>query len=53
MAYLLHANVLIALTVGEHKHHDRAAAWFVTAGEFAVCPTVEYAQWSKGHWSGS
>jgi len=25
---LLDANVLIALTVAEHEHHQRARAWF-------------------------
>jgi hypothetical protein len=25
--YLLDANVLIALTVVEHEHHDRASEW--------------------------
>lgn len=39
--YLLDANVLIALTVTEHVHHDRASAWAGTIDEFAVCPIVE------------
>jgi len=25
--HLLDANVLIALTVGEHEHHVRASSW--------------------------
>lgn len=39
--YLLDANVLIALTVAEHEHHDRASAWAARIERFAVCPVVE------------
>ena len=39
--YLLDANVLIALTVVEHEHHDRASAWAAGIQHFAVCPVVE------------
>jgi toxin-antitoxin system PIN domain toxin len=39
--YLLDANVLIALTVAEHEHHDRASAWAATTDRFALCPIVE------------
>ncbi len=39
--HLLDANVLIALTVREHEHHDRASEWLAEAGEFAVSPVVE------------
>jgi predicted nucleic acid-binding protein len=39
--YLLDANVLIALTVAEHEHHERASTWAATIDEFAVCPVVE------------
>jgi toxin-antitoxin system PIN domain toxin len=39
--YLLDANVLIALTVAEHEHHQRALAWVATIDRFAVCPIVE------------
>jgi uncharacterized protein len=39
--YLLHANVLIALTVAEHEHHDRASKWAARIERFAVCPVVE------------
>lgn len=39
--YLLDANVLIALSVAEHEHHDRASRWLSTADRFAVCPVVE------------
>lgn len=39
--YLLDANVLIALTVAEHEHHDRASTWAAGIESFAVCPVVE------------
>ncbi|CAN5903259.1 type II toxin-antitoxin system ribonuclease VapC29 [soil metagenome] len=39
--YLLDANVLIALTVAEHEHHERASSWAATVERFAVCPIVE------------
>ena len=39
--YLLDANVLIALTVAEHEHHERASTWAATIDQFAVCPVVE------------
>jgi toxin-antitoxin system PIN domain toxin len=39
--YLLDANVLIALTVQEHEHHERAAIWASTVESFAICPIVE------------
>ncbi|ANY06020.1 TA system VapC family ribonuclease toxin [Pseudonocardia sp. HH130630-07] len=39
--YLLDANVLIALTVAEHEHHDRASSWASGIERFAVCPVVE------------
>lgn len=41
MTYLLDAHVLVALTVAEHEHHERAATWLRGAGDFAVCPIVE------------
>jgi hypothetical protein len=37
----LDANVLIALTVAEHEHHERASAWASTIDAFALCPVVE------------
>lgn len=40
-SYLLDANVLIALTVAEHEHHDRASVWAAGIHRFAVCPVVE------------
>lgn len=45
--HLLDANVLIALTVLEHEHHDRVTAWFASVHTFAVCPMVQ------GRWSAS
>jgi uncharacterized protein len=39
--YLLDANVLIALTVAEHEHHERASAWASRIDAFALCPVVE------------
>ncbi len=39
--YLLDANVLIALSVSEHEHHDRASTWAAGIDRFAVCPVVE------------
>ena len=39
--YLLDANVLIALTVEEHEHHLRVAAWLVGVESVALCPIVE------------
>lgn len=39
--YLLDANVLIALTVEEHEHHDRATTWATDISSFAVCPITE------------
>lgn len=41
MTYLLDANVLIALTVEEHEHHERSTAWAAAVDRFAVCPIVE------------
>lgn len=39
--FLLDANVVIALTVAEHEHHERATAWLTSVKRFAVCPVVE------------
>lgn len=41
MTYLLDANVLVALSVAEHEHHDRASEWLAGVTTFAVCPVVE------------
>jgi uncharacterized protein len=39
---LLDANVLIALVVAEHVHHDVAAAWLSESDEpFATCPITQ------------
>lgn len=38
---MLDANVLIALVVAEHDHHDEAARWVAEAGAIALCPIVE------------
>lgn len=41
MIYLLDTNVLIASSIAEHEHHDRASIWLATVDQFAVCPIVE------------
>ncbi|WP_239307986.1 MULTISPECIES: TA system VapC family ribonuclease toxin [unclassified Frankia] len=42
MTTLLDANVLIALVVADHVHHDTAEAWLASAaGHFATCPITE------------
>lgn len=41
MVYLLDANVVIAMTVAEHEHHARVAAWLSTVNRVALCPVVE------------
>lgn len=41
MTALLDANVLIALLVGDHVHHDAAEAWLPDADRFATCPSTE------------
>ncbi len=41
MAALLDGNVLIALLVPDHVHHEAAGRWFVGAGPVATCPTVQ------------
>lgn len=40
-SYLLDASVLIALTVSEHEHHERATRWAADVERFAVCPIVQ------------
>lgn len=39
--YLLDASVLIALTVAEHEHHERATRWAADIEHFAICPIVQ------------
>ena len=42
MTVLLDANILIALLVADHVHHDAADRWLVTvSGKFATCPVTE------------
>ena len=42
MTALLDANVLIALVVAEHVHHDAAARWLSgTDSAFATCPITQ------------
>jgi uncharacterized protein len=39
---LLDANVLIALLVDDHVHHEAAENWFTgMAGNFATCPVTQ------------
>jgi predicted nucleic acid-binding protein len=39
---LLDANVLIALVVADHVHHDPADAWLAgLPGHFTTCPITE------------
>jgi toxin-antitoxin system PIN domain toxin len=39
--HLLDANVLIALVVDEHEHHEKVARWAGAAERLAICPIVE------------
>lgn len=39
--HLLDANVLIALAVAEHEHHDAASEWYLHHPQIAVCPITE------------
>lgn len=42
MTVLLDSNVLIALVVDDHVHHDAAEAWFIDMAEpFATCPVTQ------------
>lgn len=42
MTVLLDANVLIALVVADHVHHEPAETWFAaSADRFATCPITE------------
>jgi toxin-antitoxin system PIN domain toxin len=38
---LLDANLLIALVVEEHEHHERAVAFVSSTDRVATCPVVE------------
>jgi len=39
--HLLDAKALIALTLTDHEHHERAASWAAGVGHIALCPVVE------------
>jgi len=39
--HLLDASALIALTLRDHEHHERAARWASSADRIALCPIVE------------
>lgn len=42
MTVLLDANVLIALTVSDHVHHELVENWFAERSEaFATCPVTQ------------
>lgn len=42
MTWLLDGNVLVALTIDSHVHHDRARRWFDSMGDpFATCVVTE------------
>lgn len=42
MTVLLDANVLVALLVDDHVHHQAAENWFVDmTGSFATCPITQ------------
>ncbi|WP_026929074.1 TA system VapC family ribonuclease toxin [Glycomyces tenuis] len=42
MAWLLDVNVLAALAIDEHNHHDVAERWFAEReGGFATCPITQ------------
>ncbi len=42
MIALLDANVLIALTVGDHVHHEASESWLASwPGSFASCPITQ------------
>lgn len=40
-AVLLDANVLIAMSVLDHEHHQRARAWLGGIRRFASCPSTQ------------
>ncbi|MGH3441958.1 MAG: TA system VapC family ribonuclease toxin [Nitriliruptorales bacterium] len=41
MTHLLDGNLLVALVVEDHVHHDVASAWFGTGRPFATCPITQ------------
>ena len=40
-AHLLDANALIALSLTDHEHHQRATSWAAGVDHIALCPVVE------------
>ncbi|MGL4176271.1 MAG: TA system VapC family ribonuclease toxin [Dermatophilaceae bacterium] len=40
-AHLLDGNVLVALVMPEHVHHESANAWIRSVDSFSTCPTVQ------------
>ena len=40
-SHLLDANVLIALTMPEHEHHETARNWLTRNPKFTLCPITE------------
>jgi uncharacterized protein len=41
MTWLLDGNVLIAMAMIDHPHHDRCLRWFTGVKSFATCATTE------------
>lgn len=41
MTALLDGNVLVALVVEDHVHHDAAVSWFEGTESFASCPITQ------------
>lgn len=39
--WLLDANVLIALAIGEHEHHAQVTRWVGRERPFTICPITE------------
>ncbi|MDR2114077.1 MAG: PIN domain-containing protein [Bifidobacteriaceae bacterium] len=39
--YLLDSNLVIALSVQGHTHHNLATRWFAEVNRFALCPITE------------
>lgn len=41
MTHLLDGNVLIALVLSDHVHHERVRNWFGRSRSFATCPITQ------------